>query len=413
VSARRVWVISPFAAVPPPETPDRYAFICHELERRGAEVTQFVSIFDHHLKTRRAPLAPPWRCVRVFEPGYRSNISYGRIASHIVFDAALPAYMFTEAILRGRPDAILAAVPHNVGAVLAVEFARLVGAVSIVDVHDTWPESLLGVTTVQGLRSLLFSAWKQVADLAYRRADRVFAESGRYAGRANGVRLPAGLPPANAIYLGGDLAYYGDIPPAAELPVEIRGSGFLVAYVGSMGRNYDLDCVVDAFAKLASDRSDSALMLLGAGEREGELRERLRVLGARSWVSGRIPHADLVSFLKHAHVGLNAFRAGGNVAYSYKLNDYLLTGIPVVNSLPGESADLIRANGLGYSYDAGNVGSLYAALRACERQWQAEPNWRSRVLAFAATELDRRVSYQPLIDACLGAAPGTACKSAP
>ncbi|MGA8891042.1 MAG: glycosyltransferase [Anaeromyxobacteraceae bacterium] len=402
---RLVWVVSPFAAVPPPVTTDRYAYVCSELARRGASVTQFVSRFDHHSKSVRAPTDPPWRCVRVYEPGYSSNLSYGRLASHAIFDSTLPIALAREAMLRGAPDAILLAVPHNGAAAAGVLFSRLVGALSIVDVHDTWPESLLGVRKVKGIQSAFFSAWKRIADFAYRRADLVFAESIRYADRANEVRIPAGLPPAVPILLGGDLAYYRGIAPAPCLPEPLRECPFVAAYVGTLGQNYDLDCVVEGFLEYSRENPGAGLMLLGAGEREQELRERLRSIPARSWVSGRIPHASLVAHLKNARVGLNAFRAGGNVAYSYKLNDYLLSGVPVVNSLDGESAEVIERAGLGYRYQAGDASSLASALRACEARWRSEPSWGERVLAFASRTLDRETIYRPMLGACLGSPP--------
>jgi glycosyltransferase involved in cell wall biosynthesis len=406
MTQRLVWVVSPFASIPPPESADRYAYVCAELVRRGASVTQFVSRFDHHLKRPREPRHPPWRCVEVFEPGYAANVSHRRVLSHAVFDLSLPFVLAREALRSGKPDAILAALPHNGGAAIAMVFARAMGAVSILDVHDTWPESLLGIGTLKGWRSVPFCFWKGLADFAYRRADHVFAESVRYALRADSVRSSAGHSRAAPIYLGGDLGYYRRVPPAESLPPEVAGARVLVAYAGTLGRNYDLDCVLQAFSQFSSIVPGAGLMLLGAGEREVELRERIGSQVPNGWVSGRLPHATLVGYLKRAQVGLNCFRAGGNVAYSYKLNDYLLAGLPVVNSLPGESAEMILDNGLGFSYEAGDAGSLELALRSVHDRWLVDPGWGGRILEFAARALDRSVSYEPFLRACLGPEPG-------
>jgi glycosyltransferase involved in cell wall biosynthesis len=401
VSVRRVWVVSPFSSVPPPDSADRYAFICAELVRRGASVTQFVSHFDHHLKRPREPRGPPWRMVEVYEPGYATNVSYRRLLSHAVFDLFLPFAMVGEAIRTGKPDAILAALPHNGGAAGAMLFARAVGAVSILDVHDTWPESLLGVSPVAGARAIPLAVWKGLADFAYRRADHVFAESIRYARRADSARVNRGLSHAVPIYLGGDPGYYRGIPRAGSLPAALNGARFLVVFAGTLGKNYDLDCALEAFERFSSRIPEAGLMLLGAGEREQELRKRIDSLKIRAWVSGRLPHAELVALLKHAHVGLNSFQAGGNVAFSYKLNDYLLAGVPVVNSLPGESEEMLEQNGLGLSYRAGDATSLEAALRVARERWLLDPGWGARVLEFSASALDRSRIYVPLFDACL------------
>jgi glycosyltransferase involved in cell wall biosynthesis len=400
--SRRVWVVSPFSYPGGPESPDRYGYLCHALRARGAEVTQFVSGFDHHAhKGRRRPPALPWRCVAVAEPGYARNVSARRLASHAVFDLLLPGYFLREVLRGGLPDAVLTALPHNGAALLAGLFCKAFGARFVVDVHDTWPESVLSVTRLNAATRMGYLAWKKCADLAYRLADAAFGESERYAARASEVRVPLGKTPAQAIHLGGDIGYYEGVAPAPALPAELRGAHFVVAYAGTLGANYDLDCAVEAFDAFSAECPDAGLLLLGGGEREAELRARLAELGLPAWVSGRIPHRELVGYLKRAQVGLNCFKAGGNVAYSYKLNDYLLSGLPVVNSLEGEAAEMVSRHGLGANYQAGDAQSLLAALRQCRARWAEEPDWPARLLAFSARVLDRDHTYLPMVAECL------------
>ena len=146
MSAPVVWVVSPFSDPSPEAEFDRYRFICAELTRRGARVCQFVSSFDHGRKRQRTGHPSPWRVVPVPEPGYSRNVSFRRLASHLVFDALVILYFLREMFRGGRPDVILSAVPHNGAACVAGALARIAGARFVVDVHDTWPESLLGVT---------------------------------------------------------------------------------------------------------------------------------------------------------------------------------------------------------------------------------------------------------------------------
>jgi glycosyltransferase involved in cell wall biosynthesis len=339
--------------------------------------------------------------VNVFELGYSRNVSIRRSISHGVFDSLILFSFLREMLRAGLPCTVFSALPHNGAACVAATVAKAAGARFIVDVHDTWPESLLSVTTLNPVERIGYQAWKGLADFAIVSADVVFAESKSYAKRADTVRLARGLDLAQAIYIGGDLDYYDSAPPASAFPAPARDAKFVVAYAGTLGVNYDLDCVIDAFAIFSGKHPDSALVLLGAGEREDELRARLANATFRAWISGRIPHRTLVGFLKRAHVGLNAFRPGGNVAYSYKLNDYLLCGVPVANSLAGEAADLVSANALGHNYEAGNADSLAESLEQCHAAWQADPEWNRRVTAFARRLLDRRVSYNDLIRACL------------
>jgi glycosyltransferase involved in cell wall biosynthesis len=396
-----VWVVSAFSNPASADSPDRYRFICQELTDRGASVVQFVSAFDHNSRTRRRIGPIPWRCVEVYEPGYARNVSLRRVASHLVFDSLIGFYFLREAVHGGVPDTILAALPHNGAACVAAAFAFVGRARFVVDIHDTWPESILSVTRVSPILRLPYQAWKGAADLAIAVADDVYGESVEYARRADTVRLRVGRPAAQAIYLGGDLDYYRRVGSAESLPRELSGATFLLAYAGTLGANYDLDCVLDAYARFSVECPEAGLLLLGGGEREADLRLRISRFGLKAWVSGHISHPELLRYVARAHVGLNCFKAGGNVAYSYKLNDYLLSGTPVVNSLPGESAALIEEWGLGANYRAGDPESLLDALRTCRSRWRVDPAWKERVRGFSTAHLDRKTSYRAILDSCL------------
>jgi len=397
---KKLWIISPFSNPTSPDSSDRYRYICQALTEEGASVCQFVSIFEHGRKQYRQLDTLPWRCVTVFEPGYNNNVSIRRILSHAVFDILILFYFIRERLRSGRPDTIFSVLPHNGAACVAAIFAKLSRARFIVDVHDTWPESILSVYKLNFATRIVYRFWKACADFPLICADMVFGESKRYAERANNVRNRFGRSPAETIYIGGDLSYYQTIK-VVDIPYELRDASFIVAYAGTLGENYDLDCIVDAFVEFQKECPEAGLMFLGGGEREDFIKNKLVNTSVKAWVSGRIPYYKLIAYLKCSKVGLNCFKPGGNVAYSYKLNDYLLTGLPVINSLSGESADFVSKYNLGANYKASDTSSLLDALRLCHAQWIKNPNWSDHVREFAANNLNRKVSYQPLIQSCL------------
>jgi hypothetical protein len=114
-----------------------------------------------------------------------------------------------------------------------------------------------------------------------------------------------------------------------------------------------------------------------------------------------VPHHELVGLLRQGSYGLNTFAAGGNVAYSYKLNDYWLAGVPVINSLDGEVWQAVERWDLGYNYPAGDVDALAATLRLAYTDRERAERQRRQVQAFAALYLDRRRIYLPMLDALL------------
>ena len=90
------------------------------------------------------------------------------------------------------------------------------------------------------------------------------------------------------------------------------------------------------------------------------------------------------------------------MAYSYKLNDYLLAGVPVINSLPGEAWEMVEQHDLGYNYTAGNGEELAAALRRALEDREAAARQRASVRRFAEARLDRARTYGPIVEELLG-----------
>jgi len=397
-----VWVVGPFTNPARMAEGDRFLYLAERVRAAGARVTFFTSGFDHHAKRPKPPLERPGlRFVRVFEPGYRSNVSVRRVLSHLVFDLGLALAAVRELVVQGRPRSIYCPIPHNLGALLLGLLARAAGSRLVIDVHDTWPESLRAVHRLRPHERPLFRLWRWTADAALGLADAVVAESMRYAERADRVRRPRGLTPASCVYLGGDLAYYAEAVSAAALPPEVAAASFRFVYVGNLGRNYDLELVARAFRTVQAEHPGACLAFLGGGELEPGLRSLAADIGLRSWFSGLLPHRDLVALLSRMDCGLNTFAAGGNVAYSYKLNDYLLAGVPVINALPGEAWEMVERNDLGYNYTAGDGDELAAAMRRALDDPDRTARQRAHVRAFAAAHLDRARTYAPIVDELL------------
>jgi glycosyltransferase involved in cell wall biosynthesis len=323
------------------------------------------------------------------------------VLSHLVFDACLALAAVRELLVRGRPRSIYCPIPHNLGALLLALIARTVGSRIVIDVHDTWPESLLAIHRPRPHERPVYRLWRWAADAALRLADGVVAESVRYAERADRVRVPRGLAPARCVYLGGDLPYYSNAQSSLALPPEIAAATARFVYVGNLGRNYDLALLVRTVRTVQEEHPEACLVFLGGGELEPGLRSLAAELGLKTWFSGLLPHRDLIALLGDMYYGLNTFAAGGNVAYSYKLNDYLLAGIPVINSLPGEAWEMVERNDLGYNYTAGDASELSAALRRALDDPAAADRQRGNARTFAAAHLDRTRTYVPILEELL------------
>jgi len=398
LSGSVIWIIAPFADFEMTNS-NRFLYIARRISLKGSNVTFLTSSFDHYKKKKKfKPKNIGINVVFIYEPGYSKNVSIRRIFSHSIFDLCLFIYSLYTNIFKNSPNYIYCAIPHNFGAVFMGIISRLFGIKFILDIHDTWPENFLSVHALKKWQTPFYLVWKEAANFAIRIANNVFAESIRYAKRANSVRKHIRQSAARCVYLGGDIKYYSEVRSNLKIPRFVEKGSHRFVYAGNLGRNYDLELVIKVFSKLQLSYPDAWIVFLGGGERELELRTLANTSNINSWFSGFINHSDLIGILRKMDYGINSFAAGGNVAYSYKLNDYLLAGLPVINSLAGEVWRFVDYYSLGFNYKAGDVDELFRVLNeSC-----SNPNrmkFVQNICYFASQNLDWNHTYQPIFQA--------------
>ncbi len=147
-----------------------------------------------------------------------------------------------------------------------------------------------------------------------------------------------------------------------EWRVKSEASPFTLVYIGSMGRSYDLETVVDAVKRM----DGVELEIAGSGPKEQSLRARAADC-PRIRFHGYLADDALQALLARADAGVVPMFPDSCVGIPYKLADYAAAGLRVLNSLPGEAAELVSRFAAGVSYKAGDVDSLVAAVQEIRR----------------------------------------------
>ena len=146
--------------------------------------------------------------------------------------------------------------------------------------------------------------------------------------------------------------------PAPTIPQSLNPTIPLrLLYLGAMGKSYDLETVIDA----VKETDDAELDLAGTGPKEAALRARAADC-PRIRFHGYLDAAALQVLFARAHAGVIPMFSDSCVGVPNKLADYAAAGLRVVNSLPGETADLISRFAAGTFYTAGDVASFKSAL---------------------------------------------------
>ncbi len=360
-----VWIVNPFDNLPlEGNRPQRYWLLARAFARAGHDVTLWTSDFSHARKAKRVLRGPDhgerkrgrWGFVRssgetpdfqvvlVETPTYRANIGLRRIWSHRVFARRWRELTGDEP----PPDVLVTSLPP-------LALGRAAGAVHaartlwIVDVMDAWPETFERIVP----RALL-APLRGVAKRIYCGADAVTAVAERYVelARTYGATCPMQV-------------FHHGIERVDDGPAPVRTDrAFRLAYAGNMGASYDLATVIEAVKKLDGVELD----LAGSGPDEAALRARAAGC-ARIRFHGYLGDRALREMLSACDAAVIPMFDASCVGVPYKIADYAAAGLPILNTLRGETARLLLDYGAGTTYPAGDEAALRAAVAA----------WRARV----------------------------------
>jgi len=309
---------------------------------------------------------------------YEKNVSVRRLLSHWRY-----AKRWEREALRcdpaDRPELIICSAPPLSTGWVMRRLCKHFACKGVVDVMDLWPETFERVVPAWLLWPLRWMARRvyQGADAisavgdSYLEAVRKCANARMLECANAGIRECAngGTPrQGEAVPKPMYRCYHGiEMEKCANAGMRECGNGPLrLVYVGNMGQGYDLETLVRAVVELEEEGVSIMLDLAGGGEQESVLK-RLAHTTAAITFQGVVRGDALRALLEQADAGVVPMFPSTHVAVPYKLADYVAAGLPVVNALRGETAQLLERYGCGWQYEAGSVASLKQALReVCE-----------------------------------------------
>ena len=386
----RIWLINPYGTIPGEAWRDyRYTTFGRSLAALGHDVTWWTSNFSHHFKKYRSrslldlDVCKNFKIRLVPTTRYTRNVSIARVFRDMVF-----AYRtFERGKMEVRPDLIISSEPpFNVG-FAGIRLGGFHNSPVVVDQIDLWPElfvSALSPALNVAVRPIvrLLVAFRR---MEYARAYGIIALAKPYLEAAGkGVDRVESKVKA-VIYNGVDvdeirqkMTNGSDSHGIGGLPK--KGADRWGIFAGSLGPTYDIEVLLRAAPIIADSVGRFRLIVAG----DGPLRETVE----RASVSrpdcvtflGRLSHSDLCRVYAKSEVAIAAYGANTNVEMPDKFYDYTAAGLPIICSLRGEVAQIIRENGCGDSYKGGEVASLVECTKAllqdeARRMKMASASW--------------------------------------
>lgn len=337
----------------------------------------------HGIEVLRLPLFP-----RGKQSSLRLLLNYlSFIVAGTVIGPWLLRHRSFDAVFVYAPSPLLQALP-------AIWLARLKRAPMVLWVQDLWPESLSATGFIKNQRALDIVA--HVVRFIYRHTDRVLVPSEAF--RAPILALTKGA---------ADIHYYPNAwieEPVSDTLFDVEAltndiaSGFSVVFAGNLGAAQSLDTVLDAAERLQKTGSHARFFLIGSGSLSSWLNEEIQSRQLRNvLLPGRFAPAAMPRLYEAASALLVSLRDEPIFAFTIpsKVQGYLAAGRPIIASINGEGARVVKEAGAGVACAAGDAQALAEAvqdLAGMDRRSRTEMGENARRYALTHFSLDRLTS---------------------
>jgi glycosyltransferase involved in cell wall biosynthesis len=284
-----------------------------------------------------------------------------------------------------RVDVVIGTSPQFFTAVAGWAVGALKRVPFIFELRDLWPESIKAVGAMKSSRLI---GWIEKLELfLYRRAARIISVTHSFR-RTLGKR-GIDMNKIDVVTNGVDIARFSPRPkdPALERELGLEGR-FVAGYIGTHGLAHALETLLDA-AELLKKRPGGErvrLLLLGDGARKAELKADAARRGLDNVLFiDSVPKEQVArywSVLDVAVIHLRRTELFTTVIPS-KLFECMGMGIPVLHGVEGESADIVRKEGVGCVFEPENAEELADQLLRLMGDRAALATYRDHCLASA------------------------------
>jgi glycosyltransferase involved in cell wall biosynthesis len=397
------WIVQigePLSWIDSEVRPGRYNQLTRALVKNGHHVVWWCSCFEHFQKCYRYPTSVvlhPEKGVELrllhAHPSYRRSISLARLWQQ----KALARKFASQARQLPPPDVILAAIPTPELAANAVAFGHTIKCPVLVDIRDLWPDVYL-TGFPQWLRPLA----RGLLTREYNAVRKTLAGASAITGVSQSY-VDWGLLLAGRDSTSNDKVF----PLGSGLESWVRtldsqppqkSDRLRFVFAGNLNRSCDTEALAEA-ARLLSEQGQRKVELVVAGSGDG-LRVLERAAGSLPNVTlkGWLEPAAVTQLLCAADVGLLLYSRGAMQSLPNKFYDYLACGLPLISSLEGEAAELIKREGIGLNYAAGDPGSLATSICWMAEHPQERAAFRERGRNLFAARYQSAGVYQRFVE---------------
>lgn len=283
-------------------------------------------------------------CEYIHTIQYKRNLSVRRVLSHFFF--AKSVYL---ELCAGKPELIYALIPPNFVPRYCKKYVKKNQCQLYFDVIDMWPESFPN-SWIKKL--FFFKMWASLRNRNLPYATHVFTECDFYVNT-----LAKYVPEENmsTLYL-----YKEQSEKETELINQclkqrhnvIEDKIIKLGYVGSINNIIDIETISELISSFVRNDIIVDFSIIGEGEGREELVSSCEAAGANVHFYGKIfDEEEKINILGKCDYGINVMKDTVLVGLSIKSIDYFSYGMPIINSIKGDTWNLVEKDKLGINYN--------------------------------------------------------------
>lgn len=313
--------------------------------KKGYDVIYVTSDFDHMTK-KRYYFNEYKNSKQLHVISYKKNLSISRILSHLMF-----SYKTFYMLLACKPELVYVEVPNNSLVKSSAKYKKINNAEIIVDVFDMWPESM-PVKTKNMIVNRGFNIWRNFRNKNLKFADQIWIECDYYRELLSAQKINL---PMETKYL---------ILENAETSIETKVSEDEIdlCYLGSINNIIDISLIEKIVSELAKNKR-TRIHIIGDGERKDEFLEILKQNSIEIIDHGKVYEIDkLQEIFNQCWFGVNVLREGLAIGITMKSISYFRGGLPIINTVQGDTSRFVEECNIGINVDRHDVKSCVSRI---------------------------------------------------
>lgn len=313
--------------------------------KKGYDVIYVTSDFDHMTKKRHY-FNEYKNSKQLHVISYKKNLSISRILSHLMF-----SYKTFYMLLACKPELVYVEVPNNSLVKSSAKYKKINNAEIIVDVFDMWPESM-PVKTKNMIVNRGFNIWRNFRNKNLKFADQIWIECDYY----------RELLSAQKINLPMETKYLTLENAETSIETKVSEDEIDLCYLGSINNIIDISLIEKIVSELAKNKR-TRIHIIGDGERKDEFLEILKQNSIEIIDHGKVYEIDkLQEIFNQCWFGVNVLREGLAIGITMKSISYFRGGLPIINTVQGDTSRFVEECNIGINVDRHDVKSCVSRI---------------------------------------------------